>query len=110
MNLYIKKILFLAIFILPNAVFAIPKKNLSLLDIYKLRSQKCAKSRLFNGKKVLLKRLKKNHYLADITTDIANRLGCDPEMKESVKKALGKKSWKKNFLVNAAYEAKNREN
>ncbi len=81
---------------------------LSLLDIHKLRSAKLNKSRLFHGKKILMKRFKSN-FLVNNAADMANRLGCDPSMKAAAKSVLGKKSKKNSSAIATACEVKSRE-
>lgn len=86
------------------------KNEMSVLMINKLRSDKLNKSRVFHGKKYLLKRLgNRSLFLVNGITDVANRLGCDSNMCKSANRVLGKRSTKNNRLVSLACEAKERE-
>ncbi len=83
---------------------------LSLLEIQKLRSVKFSQSRLFHGKKILMRRLgNRALFLVNSAADMANRLGCDPSMQAAAKRALGKRSLKNNKVIASACEVKNRE-
>lgn len=105
MNSYIKKISCLIVVVFLNASFGKESNVLSLLDIHKLRSAKLRTTRLFYGKKILIKR-HKNLFLINSATDMANRIGCDPSMKTSAQVAL-KGQHKK--IISYVCETKNRE-
>lgn len=82
--------------------------SLSLLDIHKIRSAKIANNRIFYGKKTLIKRFKSESLVNGIT-DMAHRLGCDPNMQAAAKKGLGKKAKKNSKAIAVACEVKSRE-
>lgn len=93
-----------------NVSFGRENAILSLLEIHKLRSSRLNKSRLFHGKKILMKRMgKKALFLVNAATVMANRLGCDSNMQASTRRVLGKRSRKNNGIIVSACEVKNRE-
>lgn len=108
MVLYIK--FFLCVFFIALCDTSVGKENaaLSLLDIYKIRSAKIAKSRIFYGKKTLIKRFKSG-LLVNGVTDMANRLGCDPNMQMAASRGVGKKLKKNSKAIAIACEVKSRE-
>ena len=110
MNSYIKKIAYIILIAVFNISFGRENAILSPLDIHKLRSAKLIKSRLFHGKKILMKRMgKKALFLVNAATIMANRLGCDPSMQASARHALGKRSNKNIKVIASACKLKNRE-
>lgn len=110
MNIYILRIIFLLNFIVGGSSIYGAGKEISLADIYKLRSDKISKNRLHHGKKILMSRYGKNASAkVDGATDVANRMGCDANMKSAAKSSLGKKSKKKYAMVDSACELIQRE-
>ena len=108
MTLYIKFFLCIILIALCNTSMSKENTSLSLLDIYKYRSAKIAKSRIFYGKKILQERFKSN-FLVNGAADMANRLGCDPSMQTAAKRGLGKRLAKNSRVVTSACEVKSRE-
>lgn len=110
MVLYIKFFLCITLLALCNTSMGKKNTSLSLLDIHKIRSAKIAKSRAFYGKEILIKRLGgKSGLLANSVADMANRLGCGPNMKKAARRVLGEKSKKHSKAIVNACEVKNRE-
>jgi hypothetical protein len=110
MVLYIKIFLCISLLAVCNTSMGKENSSLSLLDIHKLRSAKIAKSRAFYGKEILIKRFgSKSGLLANNVADMANRVGCGPNMKMAAKRVLGEKSKKHSKAISTACEVKNRE-
>lgn len=108
MNICIKKIICTIAIFTQNIILS--NTTLSLLEMHTLRSAKLRKNQLSHGKKILIERLgKESFFLVNSATDMASRLGCDPNMRIAVKKGLGKKSLKYNRLITSACETQNRE-
>lgn len=108
MVLYIKIFLCVIFIVLCGESMGKEKAALSLLDIYKIRSAKVAKNRIFYGKKTLVKRFK-SELLVNGVTDMANRLVCNPTMQKAARLGLGKKLKRNNKAIAAACEVKSRE-
>ncbi len=109
MRLHFKFIFYIVIFAFCNANHSYANE-LSLNQIYELRSEKVKKNRKFYGKKFLTKKLgEHSEALANIIADTSSRLGCDLILQKNIRKTLGKKGRKKCALISFACKVKQRE-
>ena len=85
-------------------------KEISLKEIYSLRTAKVKNCRKLYGKQFLVKRLgSSSRYLASNIADMAARLGCNLNMQKAARKVLGKKVRQQPNLIELACETKQRE-
>lgn len=105
MNNRIKNIL-LIIIAIQDSVYC--SDIYSLLDIYKMRSDKSKKNRIYYGKKILMKHLNyKPLFLINNITDMSVRTVCSKNMQRAVKKEK-KGNAKRYDLILSTCEVKSR--
>lgn len=85
-------------------------KEISLKEIYNLRTAKTKECRKLYGKQFLVKKLgSSSRPLASNIADIAARLGCNLNMQKTMRKALGKNIRQQPNLIEFACKTKQRE-